>query len=462
MKRFHVVVIGGGSAGTAAARAAAENGARTVMFNDGELGGLCILRGCMPTKTMLHAAHLVHEAAHHRTPAIGHAELSVDFAALMANKDAKVARFKKAKTDSIAAADYTVVDARARFISDHEVEAGGERYQFTSGAVIATGSTPNRPSIDGIDRVEYLTSDDVMQLSRAPESLAVIGSGAIGLELAQFFSRVGTWVHLVSRRPVFCDIDPLIGDEMRAILSAEPRFDLWAPAPPIEIAPRHSGGVVLTIKAPGGDRELHVDALLVATGRSANVANLNLEAAGVELRDGVISAGPDMATSNPRIFVAGDASGSRQLLHVANWEGAVAGRGAAQAPGRHHVEQRLHMEVMFTDPPLATIGLNQQQACATGHDVITATARFAETGRAITQDVHHGAWKIVADRSGEILGSQILGPRADDLVHILSTAMYYHGTVDQLLEMPWYHPTVSEVLLGLVRDLRDQMSSHGG
>ena len=153
MKTYDVVVVGGGTAGTAAAHAAHAAGVRTVMFNDGELGGLCILRGCMPTKTMLHSAHVVHDAVHHGARGVGTAELPVTFAEVMANKDAKVARFVRAKLASIETGGYEVIDARARFIGPDTVEAGGETYRFAKGAVLAAGSISNVPPIPGIEDV---------------------------------------------------------------------------------------------------------------------------------------------------------------------------------------------------------------------------------------------------------------------------------------------------------------------
>ena len=145
MKTYDVLVIGGGSAGTSAAAAAAAAlgpDGRVAMFNKGELGGLCILRGCMPTKTMLHAAHLVHEAGHHNTPGIGHAKLAIDFGAVMDNQAAKVARFKKAKLGGIAKGGYEVIDAYARFSGPNAIEADGVEYHFTRGAVIALSISP--------------------------------------------------------------------------------------------------------------------------------------------------------------------------------------------------------------------------------------------------------------------------------------------------------------------------------
>ncbi len=453
-EEFDVVVLGGGTAGTAAAKAAAESGARTVMFNDGELGGLCILRGCMPTKTLLHAAHLVHEARHHHTPGVGHGELDVDFDAVMGNKSAKVARFKRAKIQGIERGGYEVVDARAAFSGRDTVKAGGKEYRFTKGAVIAAGSVQFVPPVDGLDQVPYWTSDTVMALETQPSSLVVVGSGAIGLELAQFFSRIGTRVTLLSRRPVFQDVDPLVVEEMAAALDAEPNFERLAEWKPLRVSERPGGGVTVDVEGPDASRTIEADAILVATGRKAAVEGLGLDAAGVDVKNGRVVCGADMQTSNPNVFVAGDVTGNRLLLHVANWEGRVAGLGAAQVPGEHAVEQRLHMEVVFTDPPMAMIGMTEAQAREAGHDVVTASARASETGRAITMDVQHGALKLVADKaSGEILGGQFLCPRADDIVHVISSIMFYRGTAAQMLDMPWYHPTVTEVLLSLAREL---------
>lgn len=452
MKTYDALVLGGGTAGTAAARALHAAGAKTAMFNEGELGGLCILRGCMPTKTLLHAAHFLHEARHTRTPGVRATGVEFDFAAIMANKDAKVARFKKAKIDGIEAAGYEVIDARARFAGPDTVEAGGETYRFAKGAVIATGSSPSLPPIPGIEGVNVLTSDDALRLDAPPESMIVLGSGAIGLELAQFYARVGTRVTLVSRRRVGSRVDPDVADAMEAFLRDEPNLELCQPCTPTAIE-EDANGVRMTLDE---GKVVEGRCFLAATGRRAAVDDLNLSAVG--LSPGDLGVGPDMRSENPRIFVTGDATGDRQLLHVANWEGAVAAANLLDPSAERFVEQRLHMEVVFTDPPLSTIGMTAAAARACGHDVIVSLARWPETGRAITMDVAHGISKIVADRRcGELLGAQIVGPRSDDLIHTLSTHMYHHGTAAQLLEMPWYHPTLTEVFLSQARELAAQV-----
>ncbi len=452
MRSYDVLVLGGGTAGSAAAEAAHLAGARVAMFNDGELGGLCILRGCMPTKTLLHAAHLAHQSGHSTTPGIRPLGATVDFAAVMANKDAKVERFKRAKIHGIQRAGYEVIDARARFTGPDTVEAGGETYRFTRGAVIATGSTPSIPPIPGLDDVPYMTSDDVMRLTERPDAIVAIGSGAVGLELCQFFARLGTRVTLVSRRRVCEKIDPLLADEMETVLGDEPNFELIQPARPMRVG-RQDGQVAFDLE---GGRRIVADALLLATGRSALLEGLGLAAAGVEVRDGRVVCGDEMQTSNRRIFVAGDATGEELILHVASQEGRVAGQNAAAEMCAARVDRRLSMQVVFTDPPLATLGLAEAQAARQGRAVVTSQIRFPETGRAITQDVRHGVCKLVADVDrGEILGAQILGPRADDLIHTLAAVMQHHGTAADMLSMPWYHPTLSEVFLSLARGIEN-------
>jgi len=451
-----VLVLGGGTAGTAAAAAAHGAGARTALFNNGELGGLCILRGCMPTKTMLHSAHAAHHARHSPAAGVETRLEGVDFRQVMANKDLKVERFKRAKIGGIEKAGYEVIDARASFAGPDTVAAGRERYRFTSGAVIATGSVTTVPDIAGLDQTPYLTSDDVMRLEQLPDSVMVMGTGAVGLELSQFFARMGSQVVVFSRRRVFQTIDPLLADEMEDVAADEPRLELVQPDCPVRVS-----GDATRVEAELADGRLHhADKLVVATGRRAALDGLGLAQAGVGVEDdGLrITAGADMRTTNPRIYVAGDATGRQLLLHVANWEGRAAGLNAARVPGEHLVEQRLNLVVVFTDPPMASLGLSESEATAAGHEVITAHVDFPRTGRAITQDVQHGVCKLVADRErGEILGAQILGPRADDLIHSLAAIMYYRGTAADMLKMPWYHPTLSEVLPGLARELNGRI-----
>ncbi len=453
MPDYDVIVLGGGSAGTSAARTATLAGARTAMVNEGELGGLCILRGCMPTKAMLASAHAAHEARN-LEPFGVKLEGSVipDFSRIMARKDAQVKRFQKAKIASVEAERYEVIQARARFAAGGGVDVGGR--QITARRyVIATGSVPSTLPIPGIETVPVLTSDGVMRLGAAPASMVVQGAGPIGLELSQFFARSGTRVLLVNRSPLLWRFDADCGAELTRALEEEQNLELTVPGKIEEV--RKSGSRLLfRIRAGETMREHQAEALLMASGRDAALDSLGLEHIGLVPDGGRLEHDAFMRTRNPDVFVAGDATGRFQILHLANEEGAVAGHNAAAGEPEKTMDYRLKMAVIFTDPPFAQVGATQEEAEASGRSVAIGVAHFPETGRAITMAVGHGLWKVLADRhSGEILGSAILGPRADDLVHLIAMMMHYRGCAAEIGRMPWYHPTLSEVMLNIARDL---------
>jgi len=459
MPDYDVIVLGGGSAGSSAAGAAARAGARTAMINQGELGGLCILRGCMPTKTLLATSNAVHEA--NRLDRLGarvEGRTVVDFARVMRRKDEKVARFQRAKIQGVARGGYEVIPGRARFAEGGGVEVGGRRLTARR-YVIATGSAPTILPVPGIDEVPVLTSDEVMRLTSQPRSLLVQGAGPIGLELAQFFARIGTEVRLVNRSPLLSRCDPVCGAELTRALADEPRFELSVPGR-IETLRRDGDGLTARIVDDAGSREHGFDALLMAAGRHASLDDLGLEHVGLHPTRGRLEHDESMLTNHPDVYVAGDATGSHQILHVANQEGRAAGHNAAMGRPERRVDRRLLMQVFFTDPPYAQVGLTEMKAREAGLDVVVGEARLAETGRAITMETRHGVWRLVADRAGgAILGSSILGPRADDLVHLVALLMRYGAKAGEIPDLPWYHPTLSEVVLDLARSVTSRIDA---
>jgi pyruvate/2-oxoglutarate dehydrogenase complex dihydrolipoamide dehydrogenase (E3) component len=454
---YDVIVIGGGSAGTSAAGAAAAAGARTALVNDGELGGLCILRGCMPTKTLLHSAHALHDMRTSGPLGVHAGRIRFDFPAIMRRKDAKVERFKRAKIRSVERSPYDVIDARGTFVDPETVAVGGRPYR-ARGYVIATGSVASIRPIEGIGDVPVLTSDEVMKLEKLPESMVVQGSGPIGLELGQFFARLGVKVLLVNRSRPLSKIDPDCSAEMMRVLTDESNLDLLLPGR-IERVRRDGNGIVFGLEGEDGPLEHRAEAFLSATGRRPALEGLGLEAAGIESDGRSIRHDPSLQTTNPRVYVAGDATGSYQVLHLANQEGRVAGGNAASGRPEQEMDYRLRMEVIFTDPPFAGVGMSALDAERARRGVVTAVKRFPEQGRAITMETGHGLVKVVADaEAGEILGAQIIGPRADDLVHVISAVMFYRGSAAHINAMPWYHPTLAETLIEIGRELDARLS----
>lgn len=459
MHDYDVIIIGGGSAGTSAARAAKAAGARVLMINDGELGGLCILRGCMPTKAMLASAHAIHEAK--RLEPFGarlEGRVVPDFSAIVARKNAHVERFKRAKIRSIENGGYDVLDARARFGPGGVIETSTGRTLRAKSVVIATGSVPHVPPIPGLEDVPYWTSDDVMRLADGlPRSLVVQGAGPIGLELAQFFARVGTEVTLVNRSPLLTRFDAAdMGEDLAHALSRE--MTIVAPGC-IRRVTRAGDGIRFEIEDAAGTVRTHeADAFLVAAGRHAAIEGLGLEHAGIAVSGRTIVTDAALRTTNPRVFVAGDATNDYEILHIANQEGTVAGHNAAGGTPERHIDYRLLMGVIFTEPCFAHVGLTEGKAAAAGRDVVVGRARFPETGRAITMSVLHGSFALIVDRgTREIVGAKILGPRADDLIHVLSTLLHFRATIDTIFDLPWYHPTLTEVILDVARDARAQL-----
>jgi len=458
MPDYDVIVLGGGSAGSAAAKAASLAGARTAMINDGELGGLCILRGCMPTKTMLATAHAVHEAEHlEPLGARLEGRVVVDFPKVMQRKDQLVRRFQNAKIRSIESSDYEVLQGRGRFVEGPAIELDGKRLEAKA-YVLATGSAPTVLPIPGIEDVPVITSDEVMRLTEAPRSIIVQGAGPIGLEFGQFFARIGCDVVLVNRSNLCSKYDAEAGEQMRAALEREPRFLLMTPAVIEKLRPDGTG-LIATVRTDSGVEECRADLLLMAAGRQALLEGLGLEEIGLSPSNGLLKHDATMKTENPRVYVAGDATGAYQVLHTSNQEGLVAGHNAAGAGPAREIDYRLKMQVVFTDPPYASVGFTPEEAEQAGHEVIIGRAKLPETGRAITMGVEHGLWRLYADRSsGEILGASLLGPRADDIIHEVMLMMHFGAKVDEIAEMPWYHPTLSEVMLDLMRDVQRQRS----
>ncbi len=449
-----VIVLGGGSAGTSAASAACDAGARTLLINDGELGGLCILRGCMPTKAMLYSAERYEEMNHLEPLGLAASGRSFDFSRIMARKDQMVARFKRAKLAGIERAAYTVLDARARFVDAETVEAGGKQYR-ARGYVIATGSVSSFPPIPGIEQVRVMGSDDVMRMTELPRSIVVQGAGAIGLEFAWFFVRLGVQVLLINRSPLLSRVDPEFTPMLSAAFTEHAGAELLAPAT-ITRLESVAQGIRFTLDVDGQPRTHEAQAYLCAVGRQAALEGLGLDLAGVETEGGVVRHDRNMRSSNEKVYVAGDSTGTYQILHLANQEGRVAGWNAMRGPERVQ-DYRLKMSVIFTDPPFASVGMTEAEARAAGIEPLVARKHWPEQGRAIVMETRHGMAKLLADpTSGKILGCQILGPGADNLIHIPATMMHYGGTAEDVGQLPWYHPTLAEVFIELGRDLGRQ------
>ncbi|MFO0775237.1 MAG: FAD-dependent oxidoreductase [Nitrospiraceae bacterium] len=443
---FDLVVVGGGSAGYAAARTAADLGARIAIVDEGPLGGLCILRGCMPSKALLASADVA--AAMRRAADFGLAPVTIraDLRAMVQRKRRLVREFADYRIQSLRDPRFTLFEARGSFCSPHELRVG-ER-TITAGAfIVATGSTISSVAVEGLEEVGYDTSDSIMELEEQPPSLIVLGGGAVGTELGQFFARIGTEVTILQRTGTLLSWhDADVGEALARALR-EDGMTVWTGVESVRVS-QEAGRKTVRFRQGGEERVATADLLLHALGRVPNLASVNLAAAGIDVSGTAPVVGSDLRTTQPHIFLVGDANGITPIVHLAIQQGEIAAYNALRptAPQKR-LDHRLDMDVVFTDPEVAQIGLNERACRLAGIAYKAARYDFADHGKALCLGATHGFVKLLCDpTTGTILGGQIVGRHAGELVHELAAVMYYHGTVHDLARIPHYHPTLAEIV----------------
>ena len=447
MRKTHdVIVIGGGSAGYAAARTARDAGADVAIVDHGPLGGLCILRGCMPTKAILRSAEVA--ALLRRAKEFGLSPVSVqaDLSAIVDRKDRLVREFADYRIQQLRDPRLTLYQSRAVFRSPHEITVG-DTVLSAGSFILATGSRPSEIPISGLVQAGYFTSDTILGLRTQPGSLIVLGGGAVALELGQFFARLGTRVTILQRgRTLLSEMDEDVGRVLEAALIDE-GIEVVTGAQLLHVTHDATGKTVWVMK-DGRERSYIGAEILQAVGRRPNIEGLHLDLAEVTLDSGRIVVDGAMRTSQAHIYAVGDVNDVSPIVHLAIQQGEIAAYNATHAdqPAKT-IDHRLDTEVVFTDPQVAVLGLNEARAKAEGIPCLTASYTFADHGKALCLGATHGFVKLLcAPQTGEILGAQIVGPEAGELIHELIAVMYYHGTADDLLRMPHYHPTLAEIV----------------
>lgn len=447
MRRAHdVIVIGGGSAGYAAARTARDAGADVAIVDQGPLGGLCILRGCMPTKAILRSAEVA--ALFRRAKEFGLSPVSAqpDLSAIVDRKDRLVREFADYRIQQLHDPRFTLYQSRAVFRSPREITVG-DRVLSARSFILATGSRPSEVPIPGLAQAGYFTSDTILDLRTQPGSLIVLGGGAVALELGQFFARLGTRVTILQRgRTLLSEMDEDVGRALEAALIDE-GIEVVTGAQLLRVTHEATEKTVWVMK-DGRERSYVGEEILQALGRQPNIDGLHLDLADVTVDGGRMVVDGAMRTSQPHIYAVGDVNDVTPIVHLAIQQGEIAGYNATH-PGRpaKELDHRLDAEVVFTDPQVAVLGLNEGRAKAEGILCLTASYLFPDHGKALCLGTTHGFVKLLcAPPTGELLGAQIVGPEAGELIHELIAVMYYHGTAADLLRMPHYHPTLAEIV----------------
>ena len=455
-----VAVIGAGTAGLAALRAARSHGARVVLIEGGAYGTTCARVGCMPSKLLIAAADAAHAAAGAARFGVATGPVRVDGRAVMARVQAERDRFVGFVLDGVEKiAPHERLRGYARFLDPQRLQVDAHTVVQAGRVVIATGSSPLIPQQFQAAGALAQTSDDIFEWPDLPRSVAVIGTGIVGLELGQALHRLGVRVALFGRRRLAQLSDPVVQEYAARCLGAE--LDLRLNAEVLEVR-REAEEVVLTSRAADGAvRSERYERVLCATGRVPNLGGLGLEQAGIELdQRGVPRFDPaTMRCGASTIFIAGDASNERPLLHEAADQGRIAGDNAgaypASRPGRRHEP----LAIVFSDPQIASVGrswhsLNQNGAPR----FAVGQVSFENQGRSRVMLQNQGVLRVYGEYgSDRFLGAEMIAPRAEHLAHLLAWACQSRMTVAQMRGMPFYHPVIEEGVRSALRDLQEQL-----
>ncbi len=444
-KEHDLVVVGAGSGGFAAARTARDLGADVALVDHGPLGGLCILRGCMPSKTLIASSDAAYDMREAGELGVHAGSIRIDFPHIMRRKHELIKGFADYRIEGIE--QFPLYEGRARFLSDRELQVGDDVLLQADRFIIATGSVVAPASaVHGLQEAGYIDSDGALELEKLPKSLIVLGGGYIGCELGQFFTRMGVKVTMVLRsQHLLSGEDHDIGEALTQYYIDE-GIEVHTRTQIMRVSKRGEQKVVHVVKE-GVEADLEAEELLYCLGRVPNVAGLGCENIGVECHPITgIPTDEGMRSTNPRIYAIGDVAAKHMLVHVAIYEGEVAARNAVTGAGERVVYDLVKTHTVFSDPQVAVVGETERALQAQGIAYVKGTYAFAEHGKAMCLNKTKGFVKMMASaEDGKILGAAILGPHGSDLIHEVIVAMYYGATVKQFMSIPHLHPTLAEI-----------------
>jgi mercuric reductase len=464
LEHFDLVILGSGSAAFAAALHAEELGKTAVMTEFRTVGGTCVNRGCLPSKNLIEAARLVHEAAHPRYPGLSPVHMPFSWMDLVTQKDEIVTEYRTHKYENLL--DHPeriqVVSGQAQFLSDHEVavqSTAGPRRLVGDQILIATGSLPAVPAVPGISAVPYLTSDLLSssddpwetELREQPRSLLILGGGYIALELGQMFARFGTEVTLVTRgRSILSGYEPEIVEALTEILRGEGLRIITGAQ--VLGAEREGEGIALQVKLQGRSERLIAEKLLVSTGRRPNTQEIGLERVGVEVdAQGAVRVDRTLRTSVPHIWAAGDVIGretaSQMATPVGAHDGKIAAHNALSGEPPRKVDHAVIPRTIFTDPQVAVVGMTDAEAEAFGIICECNTIPLSILPRAGAIRDTRGVIKMVLDHpTRRVVGVSMLGTNAGEVIHEAAMALRFGATTDDFIDLVHVYPTMAEAL----------------
>jgi pyruvate/2-oxoglutarate dehydrogenase complex dihydrolipoamide dehydrogenase (E3) component len=459
---YDVIIIGGGSAGYAAARTAVAEikkrgldpcGKVALIEGAQQMGGLCILRGCMPTKALLESSHRHYAITQAETFGLIHATARPDPLLIWQRKDRLIKEFADHRVEQLTDGRFDLIRGEASFLNACQINVREEtqnRLLEAKAYIIATGSEIAWPPLDGLRSIDPLTSDTALARPHIPKNLIVLGAGAVSLEFAQFYAHLGTRVTLLQRsNQIARDFDPDVAAELELEL-IEQGIDVKKGVRLISFE-KNGASKSVRYEWEGNTHILSAEEIFHGLGRRPSIEKLHLEAAGVCIEFGRLAVNAKQQSSVENIFAAGDVTGQEEVVHVAVKAGEIAAHNACahiynDRPYETMPWGTMSMAVIFTSPEVARVGLTESQALAAGKRILTARYPFSDHGKSMIHGSRHGFVKLIAEaRTGEILGASVVGPCGSDLIHEIVPCLYFRAKAQDLAAMPHYHPTLAEI-----------------
>ena len=451
---FDAIVIGSGQAGNPLSHALVDHGWKVALVERAHLGGTCINTGCTPTKTMVASAQVAHYARNAARWGVRAGDVTVDLPAVVARKNAVVQSFRGGQQRRVdERPNLRLYRGQARFLSPRQLQVGDDILE--SGRIfINAGTRPDTPALPGLETVDCLTNESLLDLQQLPEHLLVLGGGYIGLEFGQMFRRFGSRVTVVHRGDqVLAREDADVAGELQKALEAD-GIEIRLNTKPVRVE-KLKNETVLTVAAGGRTETIRASHLLAATGRRPNTDNLGLESAGVELDShGYIKVNGRLETNVPGIWALGDIKGGPAFTHISYndyqivFANLIAGENLT-------IEDRYLPYSLFTDPQLGRVGMTEKEARASGRKLKIGSYPMAYVARAIERDETTGLMKLIADAGTDrILGAAILGIEGGELVQILGALMLAGAPYTVLKGAVYIHPTLAEGFFGLMEAVK--------
>ena len=454
-ERVDVVIIGGGPGGYVAAIRASQLNANVVLVERDVIGGTCLNRGCIPTKALFTSTEVLLSARDAARYGVEVGGVKADLAKMVARKDQVVNQLVKGVEFLLKRGKVRTIKGTATIVGPNSVEVisddGTKETIDTRTIMVATGSESAQLPFLPFDGQHVINSTDILNLTEAPTSLAIIGAGAIGMEFAGIFNALGTQVTVIEMLP---QVLPTEDKEIADILSRElmkKKIKTYVNTK-VDKAEKQNGQVVLTLS---NGETVRADKVLVAAGRKLNVDGIGLEKVGVNFDKKGIKVNQYMQTNVPSIYAIGDVAGGMLLAHKASKEGIVASENIMGHKSK--MDYRVIPRTVWTDPEIGSVGMTEQQAIEAGYEVKIGKFPFRALGRAVALGKTEGIVKLVADaKTDELLGAHIIGPEASDLIAEAATAMALETTVEALAETIHAHPTLAESMMEAAHVLEGQ------